>query len=90
MADYIERQAALHAVNEFFHDPKVDIAIKNVPTVNVQEESITEKAAKCIVAAMQEVYENFKLYSNKSYVKLNAEAMKILAEAYAEVFSKNR
>lgn len=38
MADYIERQAALHAVNEFFHDPKVDIALNAVTTANVRED----------------------------------------------------
>lgn len=38
MADYIERQAALHAVNEFFHDPKVDIALNAVPAANVRED----------------------------------------------------
>ena len=38
MADCIERQAALHAVNEFFHDPKVDIAINAVPAANVRED----------------------------------------------------
>ena len=35
--DYIKRQAALHAVNEFFHDPKVDIALNAVPAENVRE-----------------------------------------------------
>ena len=38
MADYIERQAALRAVNEFFHDPKVDIALNAVPDANVRED----------------------------------------------------
>lgn len=38
MADYIDRQAALHAVNEFFHDPKVDIALNAVPAANVRED----------------------------------------------------
>lgn len=38
MADYIERQAASHAVNEFFHDPKVDIALNAVPAANVRED----------------------------------------------------
>lgn len=38
MADYIERQAALRAVNEFFHDPKVDIALNAVPAENVRED----------------------------------------------------
>lgn len=38
MADYIERQAALRAVNEFFHDPKVDIALNAVPAANVRED----------------------------------------------------
>ena len=38
MADYIERKAALHAVNEFFHDPKVDIALNAVPAANVRED----------------------------------------------------
>lgn len=38
MADYIERQAALHAVNEFFHDPKVDIALNAVPVASVRED----------------------------------------------------
>lgn len=38
MADYIDRQAALHAVNEFFNDPKVDIALNAVPTANVRED----------------------------------------------------
>ena len=38
MADYIERQAALRAVNEFFHDPKVDVALYDVPASNVRED----------------------------------------------------
>lgn len=38
MGDYIERQAALDAVNEFFHDPKVDIAFNAVPAANVRED----------------------------------------------------
>lgn len=38
MADYIERQAALRAVNEFSHDPKVDIALNAVPYANVRED----------------------------------------------------
>lgn len=38
MADYIERKAVLHAVNEFFHDPKVDVAIYDVPAANVRED----------------------------------------------------
>lgn len=42
MADYIERQAALHAVNEFFHDPKVDIALNAVPAANVREDAQAE------------------------------------------------
>lgn len=38
MADYIKRQAALRAVNEFFHDPKVDIVLNAVPAANVRED----------------------------------------------------
>lgn len=38
MADYIEREEALHAVNEFFHDPKVDVALYDVPAANVRED----------------------------------------------------
>lgn len=38
MADYIDRQAALRAVNEFFHDPKVDVALYDVPASNVRED----------------------------------------------------
>lgn len=40
MADYIERKDALRAVNEFFHDPKVDIAINAVPSAPVREDVI--------------------------------------------------
>lgn len=36
MSDYIERKAALHAINEFFHDPKVDIALNAVPSADVR------------------------------------------------------
>lgn len=36
MTDYIERRAALHAVNEFFHDPKVDVALYDVPAADVR------------------------------------------------------
>lgn len=36
MGDYIERRAALHAVNEFFHDPKVDVALYDVPAADVR------------------------------------------------------
>lgn len=35
MAEYIEREKALKAINEFYHDPKVDIAIRNIPTADV-------------------------------------------------------
>lgn len=36
MGDYIERKAALHAINEFFHDPKVDAALYSVPAADVR------------------------------------------------------
>ena len=35
--EYIEREEAIKAVNEFYHDPKVDIALRGVPTADVVE-----------------------------------------------------
>lgn len=35
MTEYIERKLALQAVNEFFHDPKVDLALNAVPAADV-------------------------------------------------------
>ena len=37
MAEYIERSKVLTAINEFYHDPKVDIAIRNIPSADVVE-----------------------------------------------------
>lgn len=35
MPEYIERKLALQAVNEFFHDPKVDIVLSEIPAADV-------------------------------------------------------
>lgn len=35
MAEYIEREAALCAVNAFYHDPKVDIVLRKLPAADV-------------------------------------------------------
>lgn len=37
MAEYIERIKALQAINEFYHDPKIDIVIRNIPKADVVE-----------------------------------------------------
>ena len=37
MAEYIERSKVLTAINEFYHDPKVDIAIRNISSADVVE-----------------------------------------------------
>lgn len=36
MNDYIRRGKALLAINEFYHDPKVDIVIRDLPAENVR------------------------------------------------------
>jgi hypothetical protein len=48
MAEYIELATALKAVNEFYHDPKVDIALKNIPAVDVVE---VVRCKECIFAS---------------------------------------
>ncbi len=35
--EYIEREAALRAVNDFYHDPKVDIVLGDIPAADVSE-----------------------------------------------------
>lgn len=35
--EYIEREKALQAVNEFYHDPKIDIVLKAIPSAEVRE-----------------------------------------------------
>lgn len=43
MADeLISRQAALVAINEFYHDPKVDIVLRKLPAVDAVEVSADE------------------------------------------------
>ena len=32
---YIEREAALCAINEFYHDPKVDRVLREIPSADV-------------------------------------------------------
>ena len=33
MTDYIDRRVALQRVNEFFHDPRVDIVLSELPAI---------------------------------------------------------
>lgn len=35
--EYIERKEALLSVNEFYHDPKVDIVLRRIPAADVVE-----------------------------------------------------
>lgn len=35
MPEYIERKSALSAINEFFHDPKVDLVLNAIPAADV-------------------------------------------------------
>ena len=35
--EYIEREAALRGVNEFYHEPKIDIVLRKIPTADVVE-----------------------------------------------------
>lgn len=37
MGEYIERTKALQAINENYHDPKIDILLRSVPTADVAE-----------------------------------------------------
>ena len=36
MSEYIDRQKALTAINEFYHDPKVYIVLKEIPPADVR------------------------------------------------------
>ena len=55
MAEYIERIKALQAINEFYHDPKIDIVIRNIPKVDVVEvkhgyyERVTQDTDRCSI-----------------------------------------
>lgn len=35
--EYIEREAALRGVNEFYHEPKIDIVLRQIPAEDVVE-----------------------------------------------------
>lgn len=49
MAEYIERSEALIAINEFYHDPKVDIAIRSIPSADVVE---VVRCSECSIGAV--------------------------------------
>lgn len=47
MAEYIEREKVLIAVNKFYHDPKVDIVIRSVPAADVAEVVRCKDCKRC-------------------------------------------